>query len=89
MAMGKPIVAFDLPSVREEVTDGKDILFAKSDDPKSLAEKIGYVLDNPDVARQLAVNAYRSADKFSWGKRASRLSKVFAMVYEKNRDRKD
>jgi glycosyltransferase involved in cell wall biosynthesis len=89
MAMGKPIVAFDLPSVREEVTDGKDILLAKSDDPKSLAEKIGYVLDNPDVARRLAVNAYRSADEFSWGKRASRLSKVFAMVYEKNRDRKD
>lgn len=88
MAMGKPIVAFDLPSIREEVTDGKDILLAKPEDPKSLAEKIGYVLHNPDVARQLAVNAYRSADEFSWGKRASRLSEVFAMVYEKNREKK-
>ena len=65
MAMGKPIVAVDLPSIREEVTDGKDVLLAKPDDPKSLAEKIGYVLDNPEVARQLAVNAYRSADEFS------------------------
>ena len=88
MAMGKPIVAFDLPSVREEVTDGKDILLAKPDDPKSLAEKIGYVLDNPDVARQLAVNAYRSADEFSWEKRAARLSEVFTMVYaNKQRER--
>ena len=87
MAMGKPIVAFDLPSIREEVTDGKDILLAKPEDPKSLAEKIGYVLHNPDVARQLAINAYRSADEFSWGKRASRLSEVFAMAYEKNRER--
>lgn len=88
MAMGKPIVAFDLPSVREEVTDGKDILLAKPDDPKSLAEKIGYVLGNPDFARQLAGNAHRSADEFTWEKRASRLSEVFTMVYEKNRERK-
>jgi len=87
MAMGKPIVAVDLPSIREEATDGKDILLAKPEDPKSLAEKIGYVLHNPDFARQLAVNAYRSADEFSWGKRASRLSEVFATVYEKNRER--
>ncbi len=80
MAMGKPIVAVDLPSIREEVTDGKDILLAKPDDPKSLAEKIGYVLDNPDFASRLAENAHRSADEFTWGKRASRLSEVFTMV---------
>jgi len=80
MAMGKPIVAFDLPSVREEATDGKDILLAKPDDPKSLAEKIGYLLDNPDVARRLALNAYGRADEFSWAKRAARLSEVFTMV---------
>lgn len=80
MAMGKPIVAFDLPSVREEVTDGKDVLLAKPDDPKSLAEKIGYLLENPDVARRLALNAYGTADEFSWAKRAARLSEVFTMV---------
>jgi glycosyltransferase involved in cell wall biosynthesis len=81
MAMGKPIVAVDLPSIREEVSDGKDALLANTEDPKDLAEKIGYVLDKPEVARQLAVNAYRSADEFSYEKRAFRLSEVFAMVY--------
>ena len=86
MAMGKPVVAFDLPSIREEVTDGMDIILAKPDDPKSLAEKIGYVLNNPDFARQLALNAYRSADEFSWEKRAARLSEVFTMVCAKSRD---
>jgi glycosyltransferase involved in cell wall biosynthesis len=81
MAMGKPVVAVDLPSVREEVSDGKDVLLANPEDPGSLAEKIGYVLDNPEAARQLAVNAYRSADEFSYEKRALRLSEVFATVY--------
>jgi len=87
MAMGKPIVAVDLPSIREEVSDGKDVLLVRPEDPKGLAEKIGYVLDNPEVARQLAVNAYRSADEFSYERRALRLSEVFAMVYA-NRKKK-
>jgi glycosyltransferase involved in cell wall biosynthesis len=87
MAMGKPVVAFDLPSIREEATDNEDILLAKPDDPKSLAEKIGHVLENPDVARRLAENAHRLADEFSWEKRAARLSDVFNMVYDKSRDR--
>jgi glycosyltransferase involved in cell wall biosynthesis len=81
MAMGKPIVAVDLPSIREEVSDGKDVLLVNPEDPKRLAEKIGYVLENPEVARQLAVNAYRSADEFSYERRALRLSEVFAEVY--------
>ena len=81
------IVAVDLPSIREEVTDGKDILLAKPDDPKSLAEKIGHVLENPDFARRLADNAYRLADEFSWEKRAARLSEVFNIVYEKSREK--
>ena len=86
MAMGKPVVAFDLPSIREEVTDGVDIILAKPDNPKSLAEKIGYVLKNPDFAEKLALNAYRLADEFSWEKRAARLSEVFTMVCAKSRD---
>jgi glycosyltransferase involved in cell wall biosynthesis len=87
MAMGKPVVAFDLPSIREEVTDSEDILLAKPDDPKSLAEKIGHVLENPDFARRIAENAHRLADEFSWEKRAARLSEVFNTVYEKSREK--
>lgn len=81
MAMGKPIVAVDLPSIREEVTDGKDAILVRPEDPLSLAEKISYVLDNHDVAESLALNAYKSADDFSWKKRAERLSEFFYSVH--------
>jgi glycosyltransferase involved in cell wall biosynthesis len=82
MAMGKPIVAVDLPSIREEATDGKDLLLAKPEDPQDLAEKITAVLNNPHLAATLARNAYQSADKFSWEERAARLSDFFAKVHE-------
>lgn len=82
MAMGKPIVAVDLPSIREETTDGEDVLLANPEDPHDLAEKIAAVLNNPRLAAALALNAYRAADKFSWEKRAEKLSDFFAKVHE-------
>jgi glycosyltransferase involved in cell wall biosynthesis len=82
MAMGKPIVAVDLPSIREEVTDGKDILLANPEDPQDLAEKITSVLNNRNLSETLALNAYQTADEFSWEKRADRLADFFSKVYE-------
>ncbi len=85
MAMGKPIVAFDIPSIREEVVDGIDILLAKPDDPHDLADKIDYLLNNQDKAKSLAINAYKSSEKFTWEKRAERLSEIFKKIkYDKN-----
>jgi glycosyltransferase involved in cell wall biosynthesis len=80
MAMGKPIVAVDLPSVREDVTDGKDVILAKPGDPKDLAEKIRYVLHNHAIAESLARSAYASADTFTWDKRAAKLSAFFREI---------
>lgn len=82
MAMGKPIVAVDLPSIREEVVDGKNALIAKPGDPKDLAEKIESVLNNPVLAGTLANNAHKSAEEFTWEKRAQRLSSFFEEVWK-------
>lgn len=81
LAMGKPIVAVDLPSIREEVDDGMNALLARPEDPRSLAEKISHVLDNNEIAKTLALNAHRLADEFTWEKRASRLSDFFYAIY--------
>ncbi len=80
MAMGKPIVAFDLPSIKEDVFDGIDVLLAKPEDPRDLADKIAYLLNNQDRAKSLAINAYKSSEKFTWEKRAERLSEIFEKI---------
>jgi len=81
LAMGKPIVAVDLPSVREEVDNGVNVLLAQPEDPRSLAEKISAVFDSHEIANTLALNAHLLADKFTWGKRAARLFDFFSETY--------
>jgi len=77
MAMGKPIVAFDIPSIREETINMKNVLLAKPDDPKDLATKIAMVLNNKELAEALAFNAYQTAEDYTWEKRANRLADFF------------
>ena len=79
--MGKPIVAVDLPSIREEVKDRENVLLVAPEDPKSLAEGIAEILNNPELAEHLAVNAYAAADEFSWEKKAEKLSQFFQHIY--------
>jgi glycosyltransferase involved in cell wall biosynthesis len=80
MAMGKPIVAVDLPSVREEMIHGKNALLVKPEDPQELAEKIGIILNDHEKANALALKAYETAGEFSWEKRAARLAEFFRKV---------
>ncbi len=81
MAIGKPVVAVDMPSIREEVVDGKDALLVRPEDPKGLADAIERVLNNQRLAGSLAAEAYKSADEFTWEKRAMKLSDVFQKVW--------
>jgi glycosyltransferase involved in cell wall biosynthesis/SAM-dependent methyltransferase len=68
MASGTPIVASDLPSLRE-ILDEKMCVFAKPDDAESLATAIIRVLDHPEEARAGAERAREKVSLYSWGKR--------------------
>ncbi len=52
-AMGKAVVATDMPGLREYVEDGKTALLVKPGDPQALAEAIRYLWEHPEVARQM------------------------------------
>ena len=51
MALGLPIVASDLPAVREIVEEGKNALLVPIEDQDQLAEAIDRVLQDPNLAR--------------------------------------
>jgi glycosyltransferase involved in cell wall biosynthesis len=73
MAMKLPIVASDLPSVREVLTDGHDALLIPPDDPSALASSIRRVLGDRELAERLGVMAYQEAQKRTWIERARRI----------------
>jgi glycosyltransferase involved in cell wall biosynthesis len=72
MASERPIVASDLPSIREILPLDAGFYF-KPDDPDSLAAAITSVLSSPDRARECVMRAHRTVQSYTWAKRAERL----------------
>lgn len=72
MASGRPIVASDLPSIREVLGDQNSVLF-KPDDPASLADGITKILDSTVFAESLARKAFEDVQGYTWQKRAQKI----------------
>ena len=73
MAAGAPIVASDLPTVREVLADGDNALLVPPEDPDALAAAIGRLLVNPGLADRLRRTAYEQVRAFTWDVRAARI----------------
>lgn len=72
MAGDVPIVASDLPSLRE-ILNEKNALFFKPDDPIDLAKKIQDLFYNPDMGKKLAKQAFIDVQDNTWTKRGQRI----------------
>ncbi len=66
MQAGLPIVSTNVGAIPEVITDGKSGLLVELKNPEQLAEKIKYLIDNPDIAKRLGEQAKKDvAEKFS------------------------
>ena len=74
MASGRPIVASDLPSLRE-VLNEEMAYFFEPDSPESLVQTIQYVLAHPDEANEKARKALVKVEEYTWDKRAKKILK--------------
>jgi len=72
MAGGVPIVASDLPSLREVLSEDTAYFF-KPDDEKDLARVIQDVFNNYETAKGNAVKALEKVRKYSWRTRAQNI----------------
>jgi len=72
MTSQRPIVASDLPSFREILSENNSILI-EPDNPKALAKGIKRILDNPDSAKRISDQAYKNVQKYTWDKRAKKI----------------
>ena len=72
MAAGLPIVASDLPSLRE-ILDEDTATLVEADNPLALAKGIEGILSAPDRARVHATNAKKKVETYSWNRRAESI----------------
>jgi MMP alpha-(1->4)-mannosyltransferase len=71
MAFGRPLVATDLPPVRELVAD--TALLVPVDDAGALAEALGRLLDDEAARRALGEAAGARASAYSWERMAEHV----------------
>ena len=72
MAAGKPIVASDLPALREILNENAAVL-VEPDNPEALAKGIEKVLKDGVLAGKIAQNAAEEAKNYTWEKRAQNI----------------
>jgi glycosyltransferase involved in cell wall biosynthesis len=80
MAARIPIVASNLPGIREILTDKVSVLMVHPDDPKALAKGIKSILDDPVLGKRLADRAYETVRQHSWAKRAERIEQFIGDI---------
>lgn len=75
MAAGVPIVATDLPSIREVLCHGENAWLVDAGSIYSLAHGLKMLLSNVAIAQRLAENARSDVRRFTWQKRAQGILK--------------
>jgi glycosyltransferase involved in cell wall biosynthesis len=74
MAAGRPIVASDLPSIREVLTDGSNALLVPPGDAGALAQAIKRLASDRELRADLARQASKDIAKYSWDERGRRIA---------------
>ncbi len=83
MAAGRPLVASNLPVVRELAREAVDGLFFTPGDPADLARQVLALLADRQLAQALANNAaQRARQHFTWHEAQKRLLKVYEQLLD-------
>lgn len=78
MASARPLVASNMPIVRELVREDIDALLFSPSDPEDLAHKVLTLLNDFELSQRLATSASeRALTKFTWHAAQKKLVKVY------------
>lgn len=80
LACGLPVVASDLPALREVIRDGENGLLFAEGDPAALASALVRLEASAELRARLAAGAIAGADERSWAARAARIERVIESV---------
>jgi len=72
MASKRPIMASDLPSIREILNENNSIL-VEPDNPEVLAEGIKNALENFEFSASIANQAFQDIQNYTWQKRVKKI----------------
>jgi D-inositol-3-phosphate glycosyltransferase len=86
-AGGCPVVASDVSGLRSVVRDEVSGYLIDGHDPALYAERIGRILEDPELAQQMGRRSSMLAQRFSWSRTAVRLQELFDGVADRGQVR--
>ena len=80
MAIGRPIITTDVAGCRETLVDGKNGFLVEKWNPKALAEKMIYFIEQPDQIEKMGIESYQIAqENFDADKVNQRLLNILGL----------
>ena len=84
LGLGKPVVAFDTEDVKLALTDGETGLIVPAGDVEAMADRIVYLLRNPERGAQLGQAGQQLVlERFDFGVLARRLEEFYRQVLDR------
>jgi glycosyltransferase involved in cell wall biosynthesis len=80
MAAGTPIVATNLPTIREVLRDEENALLCPAADARAMAAQIARLLADDALAQRLRLKARQELSRYTWDERARRILEFAAAV---------
>lgn len=85
MASARPVIASNVGGLREQVIDGFNGFLVPPRDPKAIADRILYFLENPSEIEKMGLNGRRLAEeRFDIEKRIDKILEVYASINRRN-----
>jgi len=81
-AMGTPVVAYDIPGLRDSISNGKNGILVKENTPSGLASSAIALLRDAGLLEKLSLNALAQSKQFSWEKSADVFNQVIEKITE-------
>ena len=83
MACGKPVVGSNVGGIRDIIRDGQNGYLVEPKDPKSLADKIAFMLENPSLREKLGEEGRRTAERnFDIERRIDKILRIYSRLIE-------
>jgi glycosyltransferase involved in cell wall biosynthesis len=86
MAAGVPIVASDLPALREVLRHEENALLARAGDPDAFADAVGRLLADPVLAGRIGRQAQLDVRQYGWDSRARAILNAIGDRPRRRRD---
>ena len=82
MASGIPVVASDIPSFRELISNGINGCLFKTEDAGALSKEIKALYQNPFLRNEILHNAFEKVKNYSWEKIADKYISLYKELCE-------